>query len=58
MPEAQKRAALLHFLETERQRIFYSLPNTGDTFASAVAALKQHFLLKVNVVVGRQAFRK
>lgn len=40
MPEAQKRAALLHFLETERQRIFYSLPNTGDTFDSAVAALK------------------
>lgn len=41
MSEAQ-RAALRHCLETEGQRIFYSLPHTGDTFASAVAALKQH----------------
>uniref|UniRef100_A0AAZ1XLQ6 Uncharacterized protein n=1 Tax=Oreochromis aureus TaxID=47969 RepID=A0AAZ1XLQ6_OREAU len=36
-------ATLLHCLGTEGQRIFYSLPNTGDTFASAVTALEQHF---------------
>uniref|UniRef100_A0A669FAM3 Reverse transcriptase domain-containing protein n=1 Tax=Oreochromis niloticus TaxID=8128 RepID=A0A669FAM3_ORENI len=57
-PEARRRATLLHCLGTEGQRIFYSLPNTGDTFASAVTALEQHFSPKVNVVVERHAFRK
>lgn len=58
MPEARSRPTLLHCLETEGQRIFYSLPHTGDTVASAVAALKQHFVLKVNVVVETLAFTK
>lgn len=49
---------LLYSLGFEGQRIFYSLPDTGDTFPSAVAALEKHFTPKVNVVVKRHAFRK
>lgn len=44
-PDPHKRVTLLHCLETEAQRIFYNLPNTGTTYASAlilqyVAALR------------------
>uniref|UniRef100_A0A673G1B2 Retrotransposon gag domain-containing protein n=1 Tax=Sinocyclocheilus rhinocerous TaxID=307959 RepID=A0A673G1B2_9TELE len=53
-----KRATLLHCLGTEGQRIFYALPETGDTYASAISALQKHFTPKVNVVVERYAFRK
>uniref|UniRef100_A0A672KEJ7 Retrotransposon gag domain-containing protein n=1 Tax=Sinocyclocheilus grahami TaxID=75366 RepID=A0A672KEJ7_SINGR len=57
-PDACKRATLLHCLGTEGQRIFYALPETGDTYASAISALQKHFTPKVNVVVERYAFRK
>jgi len=57
-PEVCKRATLLYCLGAERQQIFYSLPDTGDTFPSAVTALEKHFTPKVNVVIGWHAFRK
>lgn len=57
-PEARRRATLLHCLGAEGQRTFYSLPDTGDTFDSAVAALEKHYTPKVNVVVERHAFRQ
>ncbi|XP_026202834.1 uncharacterized protein LOC113153427 [Anabas testudineus] len=57
-PDARKRAVLLHALGTEGQRLFYALPNTGDTYASAVEGLKQHFVPKVNVIAERHKFRQ
>lgn len=57
-PDARKRATLLHCLGVEGQRIFYALPDTGETYETAVAALKRHFIPKVNVVVERHTFRK
>lgn len=57
-PEARKRALLLHCLGTEGQRLFYTLPNTGDNLADAIKALEEHFTPKRNVVVERHAFRK
>uniref|UniRef100_A0A672RZP7 Retrotransposon gag domain-containing protein n=1 Tax=Sinocyclocheilus grahami TaxID=75366 RepID=A0A672RZP7_SINGR len=57
-PDIRKRATLLQCLGTEGQQIFYALPETGDTYASAVSALDKHFTPKVNVVVERYAFRK
>uniref|UniRef100_A0A3B3WSA7 CCHC-type domain-containing protein n=1 Tax=Poecilia mexicana TaxID=48701 RepID=A0A3B3WSA7_9TELE len=57
-PDARKRAVLLHALGTEGQRLFYTLPNTGDTFTTAIAALKEHFVPKVNVIAERHKFRQ
>ena len=57
-PAARKRAVLLHCIGTEGQRIFHSLPGTGDTYAEAVDALKAHFTPMTNVVVERHTFRK
>ncbi|XP_048853518.1 uncharacterized protein LOC125721593 isoform X2 [Brienomyrus brachyistius] len=57
-PEARRRATLLHCLGTEGQRTFYSLPDTGDSFDSAVTALEKHYTPKVNVVVERHTFRQ
>ncbi len=57
-PEARTRALLLHCLGTEGQRIFYTLPDSGDTLDSAIAALQTHFNPKINVVAERHAFRK
>lgn len=57
-PVARKRAVLLHCLGTEGQRIFYSLPDTGATYDTAVAALKAHFTPKTNTVAERHVFRK
>uniref|UniRef100_A0A8C1UM80 Uncharacterized protein n=1 Tax=Cyprinus carpio TaxID=7962 RepID=A0A8C1UM80_CYPCA len=57
-PDIHKRATLLHCLGTEGQQIFYTLPHTGDTYASAVSAIEKHFTPKVNVVVEPYAFRK
>lgn len=39
-------------------RTFYSLPDTGDTFDSAAAALEKHYTPKANVVVERHAYRQ
>lgn len=49
-PDTRKRATLLHCLGTEAQRIFYTLPNTGTTYASALTALRAHFVPKVNTI--------
>ena len=57
-PAARKRAVLLHCLGTEGQKIFHSLPNTGDTYDAAVTALRAHFTPMTNVVVERHTFRK
>lgn len=57
-PKARKRATLFHCLGAEGQRIFYSLPDTGDTVATAVTALEKYFAPKVNVIVERHAFRQ
>ena len=57
-PDTRKRAVLLHALGTEGQRLFYTLPNTGDTFAAAITALKEHFVPKVNVIAERHKFRQ
>ena len=57
-PDARKRAVLLHALGTEGQRLFYALPDTGDTYAAAVEGLKKHFVPKVNVIAERHKFRQ
>nr|XP_055067975.1 uncharacterized protein K02A2.6-like [Misgurnus anguillicaudatus] len=51
-------ALLLHCLGTEGQRLFYTLPDTGDTLDSAMAALQTYFNPKINVVAERHSFRK
>ena len=57
-PDARKLAVLLHALGTEGQRLFYALPDTGDTYAAAVEGLKKHFVPKVNVIAERHKFRQ
>lgn len=47
-PEVCMRATLLLCLGAEGQRIFYLLPDAGDSFPSAAAALEKHFMHKVN----------
>uniref|UniRef100_H3AIB4 Uncharacterized protein n=1 Tax=Latimeria chalumnae TaxID=7897 RepID=H3AIB4_LATCH len=55
---AQKRAGLLHCLGTGGQCIFYTLPNTGTTYASAVIVVETHFAPKVNAVAEQHCFRQ
>lgn len=38
-PNVRVRALLLHCLEIEGQRLFYSLPNQGESLEAAVDAL-------------------
>ncbi|XP_023806938.1 uncharacterized protein K02A2.6-like [Oryzias latipes] len=57
-PEIRLLALLLHCLGSEGQRIFHTLPETGTTLATAIAALRAHFTPTVNVVVERHTFRK
>lgn len=57
-PDARKRTVLLHALGTEGQRLFYTLPDTGDTYAAAMEGLKRHFIPKVKVIARRQRFRQ
>ncbi len=57
-PEARKWALLLHYLGSEGQRLFYTLPNSGDTVADTFKALEEHLIPKINVVVERHTFRK
>ncbi|CAL9706462.1 unnamed protein product [Knipowitschia caucasica] len=57
-PDARKRAVLLHCLGPEGQRLFYTLPDQGDSMDSAMAALEKHFVPKVNVVACRHTFRQ
>ncbi|CAL9701834.1 unnamed protein product [Knipowitschia caucasica] len=57
-PEERKRAVLLHALGTEGQRLFYTLPDTGTTYDTAITALKGYFVPKVNVIAERHRFRQ
>ncbi len=57
-PDTRKRATLLHCLGKEAQRIFYTLPNMGTTYASALTALRAHFVPEVNTIAERHKFRQ
>ncbi|ROL44189.1 hypothetical protein DPX16_17841 [Anabarilius grahami] len=57
-PETRRQAVLLHYLGTEGQRLFYTLPDQGTTFNEAMSALQKHFVPKVNVVACRHKFRQ
>lgn len=57
-PEARKRTTLLHCLGAKGQRIFCSLPDTGDTVVTVVTYLEKYFAPKKNVIVERHAFRQ
>ena len=57
-PDTRKRAILLHCLGTEGQRVFYTLPDAGTTYKSAMDALRVHFIPAINVVVERHKFRQ
>ncbi len=57
-PVERKRALLLHCLGTEGHRLFYTLPNQGDSMEDAIATLKAHFAPRRNIVAERHAFRK
>ncbi len=39
-PAARKRALFLHCLGTEGQRLFYTLPNQGETMEEAIEILQ------------------
>ncbi len=48
--DTKKHATLLHCLTTEAQWIFYTLPNMGTTYTSALTALRAHFVPQVNTI--------
>lgn len=57
-PDAQKRALLLHCAGLEVQDIFDTLPDTTDTYNSAVAALDKYFKPQQNYTFERHLFRQ
>ncbi|KAL0172251.1 hypothetical protein M9458_032562, partial [Cirrhinus mrigala] len=57
-PEERKRAVLLQCLGAEGLKVFYTLPNTGQTVTDAFKALEEHFQPATNVVVERHKFRQ
>ncbi len=57
-PVERKQALLLHCLGTEGQKLFYSLPNQGDSMEDAIATLKAHFSPRRNIVAEHHAFGK
>lgn len=57
-PEERKCAVLLQCLGAEGLKVFYTLPNTGQTFTDALKALEEHFQLATNVVVKQHKFRQ
>uniref|UniRef100_A0A8C1RTY5 Uncharacterized protein n=1 Tax=Cyprinus carpio TaxID=7962 RepID=A0A8C1RTY5_CYPCA len=61
LPNARKRALLIHCLGAEGQRLFYTLTVSDqgdDTYASALSAIREFFVPKVNVVAERYRFRQ
>uniref|UniRef100_A0A7M5UIV2 CCHC-type domain-containing protein n=1 Tax=Clytia hemisphaerica TaxID=252671 RepID=A0A7M5UIV2_9CNID len=52
----RKRSLLLHLMGTASQEIFETLPNQGDTFDQAIAALDAHFSVKKSVPYERSVF--
>ena len=51
-----KRSLLLHLMGPTSQEIFETLPNQGESFNEAVAALDAHFSVKKNVPYERSVF--
>jgi len=56
MEGKRKRALLIHTVGAEAQRIFYTLPEIGDSYEDALKALKTFFVPQLNVVVERNKF--
>lgn len=56
--EERKCAVLLQCLGAEGLKVFYTLPNTGQTVTDAFKALEEHFTTATNVVVERHKFRQ
>lgn len=57
-PAETKRALFLHCLGTEGQRLFYTLPNQGETMEEAIEAVEVYFVPRMNVIAEQHAFRK
>ncbi|KAL7839056.1 hypothetical protein SRHO_G00257140 [Serrasalmus rhombeus] len=58
LSDARKRALLIHCLGAEGQRIFYTLTVADDKYATALTAIQDFFVPKVNVVAERYRFRQ
>uniref|UniRef100_A0A8C7X7T9 Retrotransposon gag domain-containing protein n=1 Tax=Oryzias sinensis TaxID=183150 RepID=A0A8C7X7T9_9TELE len=58
MEDKRKRALLIHTVGAETQRIFYTLPEMGDSYADVLQALKTFFIPKLNTVAERNKFRQ
>lgn len=56
-PVVRKQALFLHCLGTGGQRLFYTLPNQGETMEDAIKTLKLHFIPRRNIVAERHVFR-
>lgn len=56
--DEQKKALLLHVAGEEVQDLFETLPNTGTTYAEALAALNTYFEPKKNIAFERHLFRQ
>ena len=54
--DLRKRSLLLHLMGPTSQEIFETLPNQGESFNEAVAALDAHFSVKKNVPYERSVF--
>lgn len=56
--EERKCAILLQCLGAEGLKVFYMLPDKGQTVANAFKALEEHFQPATNVVFEWHKFRK
>ncbi|XP_075774672.1 uncharacterized protein LOC142826315 [Pelodiscus sinensis] len=56
--EVRKHALLIHCLGAEGQHIFYTLPLADDKYETALTALKNFFVPKVNVVANCYRFHQ
>ena len=54
----QRRALLLHYAGPEVSDVFDTLPDTGEDYKSAKAALEKHFCPSVNIEYERFVFRQ
>ena len=57
LPDARRKAVLLHSLGPEAQNIFYTLTPRDDTYEAAIEALTARFKTAVNVSAERYRFR-
>ena len=56
--DKQKRQLLLHYAGTDVQDIFYTLPNTGETYTTAKEKITAYFTPRKNTSYNRHMFRK